>query len=370
MSDFSADYFESREKFRRVVTESGGRLQSHQHPSTQGPRGEPLSVDVAIFGPPRATKVFFNLNGIHGIESYAGAAAQLQWVASGALQGLTQDVAAVLVHNINPFGWSHNSQRNEDLLDLNRNFVDFDHVPSSDEPLHRALAGAIAFEELSFAALDRAWRNALAVAEAFGKARFNAALMVGQYAVPDALKFGGDRPAWSNLLLRQLANEYLARAEKVAIIDWHTGLGEYGQPYPLHPWAEGSESWQRTALWWGEDTVQQGAQGLMTEGEEDGDPTISSVNGSALQALFDAAPDAQFAGGPIEFGTVPFDMIAQAAILDHWLMVYAGCRDLDVRFWKAQMRTFFAPRDPVWEASVLSHAKRLYETMLAGLCEW
>ena len=370
MSFFSADYFESRDKFREAVNAAGGSLSSYEHTDATGPVGESLTVDVAVFGLLPAHRVFFNLNGVHGIEAYPGAAAQLQWIASGILKKLPNNVAVVLVHNLNPFGWSHNSQRNEGLYDLNRNFIDFDHVPDSDVKLHEALARAITFEKLSFAALDRAWQKSLVVAEEFGKSRFNEALMVGQYAEPRGLKYGGDRPSWSNLLLRDLAKEYLAQAEKVAIIDWHTGLGEYGQPYPLHTWTEGSESWQRTAMWWSEDAVRQGGQGMMTEGSEDGDATTSAVNGSALQALFDAAPDAQFSGGAIEFGTVPFNMIAQAAILDHWLMLDAPKPSLEARFWKAQIRTFFAPRDRWWESSVLGHAEGFYQRMLAGLIEW
>ena len=370
MSFFSADYFESRDKFRKAVNVAGGSLFSYEHSDANGAVGESLTVDVAVFGLLPARRIFFNLNGVHGIEAYSGAAAQLQWIASGILKKLPNNVAVVLVHNLNPFGWSHNSQRNEGLYDLNRNFIDFDHVPDSDVKLHEALARAITFEKLSFAALDRAWQKLLVVAEEFGKSRFNEALMIGQYAVPRGLKYGGDRPGWSNLLLRDLAKEYLAQVEKVAIIDWHTGLGEYGQPYPLHTWTEGSESWQRTAMWWGEDAVRQGGQGMMTEGSEDGDATTSAVNGSALQALFDAAPDAQFAGGAIEFGTVPFNMIAQAAILDHWLMLDASKPSLEMRFWKAQLRTFFAPRDPWWEDSVLGHAGGFYQRMLAGLIEW
>jgi hypothetical protein len=370
VSYFSADYFESRDKFRQAVRGAGGRQEIHEHPSARGPLGETLTVDVAAFGRTYAPKVFFNINGIHGIEAYAGGAAQLQWIEDGALQTLPEDTSVVLVHDINPFGWAHETQRNEDLIDLNRNFINFDHVPATDVELHHALANAIAFRELSFSALVDAWRNVLDVARELGKTRFNAALMVGQYAVPQALKFGGDNPAWSNVLLRRLAEDHLAHAEKVAIIDWHTGLGQYGQPCPLHTWAEGSESWQRTARWWGEDAARIGAQGLTTGSAAEGDANTSSVYGSALQALFDTAPDATFAGGPIEFGTVPFEAIAQAAILDHWLMLYADSQEPSTAFWKAQMRTFFAPRERAWETSVLNHAKRFYEAMLAGLFEW
>ena len=104
MSFFSTDYFESRDKFREAVNVAGGSLHSYNNPDATGPSGQSLTVDVGMFGSLSAPRIFFNLNGMHGIEAYSGAAAQLQWIASGVLQRLPDDVAVVLIHNINPFG--------------------------------------------------------------------------------------------------------------------------------------------------------------------------------------------------------------------------------------------------------------------------
>jgi len=366
---FSADYFESREKFRLAVADTGGQLTSVEHPSAKGPRGEELSVDVGVFGAPPAPKVFFNVNGVHGNESYSGGAAQLQMIAGGALGRLPGDVAVVLIHDLNPFGWAWDSQLDEDQVNLNRNFVDFGDLPESDE-LHLAIAEAIAFEEFSFAAMGRAWDRMMAVVETFGEERFNAALMVGQYIAPRGLNYGGTRPAWSNTVLRDLAATHLAAAEKVALLDWHTGIGDYGEPHPLHQWAEGSEAWRRTAEWWGEEATRRGAAGVMTEGADQVDAPVSAVHGLALSAIQEAAPNAGFAGGVVEFGTVPFDLVAQGAFLDLWLMTEAKGRGLDTGFWRALSRNLFAPQDPAWQASVLRHTEGFYERMLNGLVDW
>jgi len=369
MNFFSADYFESRSKFRAAVTDAGGRLEHHEHPSARGPAGETLTADIAVFGTSPAPKIFFNLNGVHGNESYSGGAAQLQWIESGALGHLPDDVAVVLVHNLNPFGWAWDSQLNEDLVNLNRNFIDFDDIPESDE-LHQAIADAIAFEEFSFAAMGRAWDRVLGIAETFGEERFNAGLMVGQYIAPHGVNYGGAKPAWSNTLLRGLAETHLRKAEKVAILDWHTGLGDYGEPYPLHRWEEDSDAWRRTAEWWGEGATRRGGAGVMTEGAEQDDAPVSAVHGLAISTLQGAAQEAGFAGGVIEFGTVPFNLVAQAAFLDIWLMFDAPERGLDTGFWRTLARNLFAPQDPGWESSVLRHAEGFYERMLKGLIEW
>jgi hypothetical protein len=109
MEYFSTDYSESRTKFRTAVTDARGRLTTLAHPTAKGPGGENLSVDVGVFGRSPTPKVFFNLNGVHGNESYSGGAAQLQWIASGAPGRLPDDVCAVLIHNLNPFGWAWDS---------------------------------------------------------------------------------------------------------------------------------------------------------------------------------------------------------------------------------------------------------------------
>lgn len=368
---FSADYSESRQKFRELVTEHGGDLQCCIHPSARGPHDEQLTVDYAIFGVPRSERVFFNVNGVHGIEAYPGAAAQLQWMDQGGPDSLGNDVSVVLVHNLNPFGWAHGSQLTEDCIDLNRNFIDFGSLPR-DEEFFELLAEAWKIDAVSFGALDQAWSRMLSVGDKVGHARLSAAMISGQYSFPDAVKYGGRAPAWSNEVLRGIAGDRLSDARKIVYLDWHTGLGDYGELYPLHSWHPASESWRITESLWGPDAMKHGASGFMKSAihEEGSGASMADLNGVAQVAVRDASPGAIVAGGVIEFGTVPWDLIAQAAILDHWLMFENagfGRREL---FWKAQLRTMFAPRDPRWEALVLTHSRTIYERMIRGLERW
>lgn len=368
---FSADYFESRKKFRELVTAHGGDLKCCVHPSARGPNDEQLTVDYAILGHGRRERVLFNVNGVHGIEAFPGAAAQLQWMDQGGPDSLCSDVCVVLVHNLNPFGWAHGSQLTEERVDLNRNFIDFGALPQ-DEAFFALLAEAWKIDAMSFGALDQAWSRMLAVGEKVGPERLKGAMISGQYSFPDAVKYGGRAPAWSNEVLRDIAGEYLSAAQKIVYLDWHTGLGDYGDLYELHSWRPASESWQITEALWGADAMQRGAGGFMTSAahEEEGGASMSDLNGVAQAAVMDAAPGATVAGGVIEFGTVPWDLIAQAAILDHWLMFENPEHGRHQHFWKAQLRTMFSPRDPRWEASVLTHSRTVYERMIRGLEQW
>lgn len=368
MEFFSSNYATSRRKFRQLARDAGANLTVITHPAARGPAGENLSVEVAVFGRSPASKVFVDLNGVHGNEAPAGAAGQLRWMADGALRRLPDDVAVILVHTLNPYGWAHESQLTEDAVNLNRNFINFSAPPPSD-PLHLDIARALAFRELTFAAAADAWARILEIGNRVGQARFGQALMAGQFIARRGLNFGGDKPAWSNDVLRAIVRDHLARAEAVVVADWHTGLGAYGEPTPLHRWEEGSDAWRWTERMWGRAVMERGRQGMVSGAGEDA--PLSAFAGPAVAAVFDAAPHAAQAGGIIEFGTAePFDLIAQAAILDLWLVLDAPGRGLDTRFWRAQMRTFFGPRDADWEQSVLRHGAELRARMLGELIAW
>ncbi len=55
----------------------------------------------------------------------------------------------------------------------------------------------------------------------------------GQYRHQDGLMYGGADREWSNRTLETIVTDTLGGAEKVAFIDWHTGIGDYGKPFFL-----------------------------------------------------------------------------------------------------------------------------------------
>ena len=63
------------------------------------------------------------ISGTHGVEGFAGSMCQTAWLSEGA--ALPDDLAVVLVHAINPYGFAWIRRVNEDNVDLNRNCIDF-----------------------------------------------------------------------------------------------------------------------------------------------------------------------------------------------------------------------------------------------------
>ena len=131
MTALAATYAEARRRFLAAARRAGADVSSHRHPEP-GLEGEELGVDVALVGPHDAEAVLVVVSGTHGVEGFTGSALQTHWLDEG-LHDRPTDVAVVLVHALNPYGFSWVRGVNEDNVVLNRNFVDWGEPPPVNE---------------------------------------------------------------------------------------------------------------------------------------------------------------------------------------------------------------------------------------------
>jgi hypothetical protein len=104
---FSATYAEGRERFLNAARRRGAAIENHVHP-LKGAEGEELAIDTALIGAPDAQALFLASSGTHGPEGFAGSACQLALMNDELLGRSTErGVAVLLVHAVNPFGFSH-----------------------------------------------------------------------------------------------------------------------------------------------------------------------------------------------------------------------------------------------------------------------
>ncbi|MEX0583426.1 MAG: DUF2817 domain-containing protein, partial [Sneathiella sp.] len=122
---FSATYAEARTKFLEACMDRDIRVERHLNDRAKGAEGEDLYMDVARIGPDGASKVLFISSATHGGEGFCGSGVQIGMLKTGMFKDLPDDTAVVLIHAINPYGFSHIRRVNEDNIDLNRNFLDF-----------------------------------------------------------------------------------------------------------------------------------------------------------------------------------------------------------------------------------------------------
>ena len=361
--DFFADrYPEARAKFQLAVAQCGGQLVSYVHPFASGPDGGTLAIDVGSFGALEAEKVFLILSGTHGGEGYTGSAAQIALMRSGALSSLPADTRVVLLHAINPYGFAHWTRTTEHNVDLNRNFVDFSaRLPRNDAYLE--LHDAICPADWTDAARAEAQQRIDAWVARHGQQAWMQAIMAGQYDEPTGLNYGERAPEWSRSTLETVVQRHLPAVRKLAFIDWHTGLGQPGQPFFLCFNGYRDESWERVCEWWGRARIEtaEGYGGAQR-------PTYSGLIFHGVQRL--VAP-AQMAGAVIEFGTLPVSEAYEQLRIDRWLKFGRPDGDAERRAGlRRGVRDAFTPPDPGWRRGVVEHAVSIQRQALAGMAAW
>jgi len=249
---FSGTYVEARAKFLENAARSGATVESFVHPQHRGALGEEIACDVALIGASDAKKILLVTSGTHGPEGFCGSAAQIATLNDADLLGrLAQaGVALLLVHAVNPHGFSHLHRTNEDNIDLNRNHVDF----------NAPLPVNAAYTELEPLVLPATWPPTAADEAALaayiglhGMPAFRAAVTKGQYTSPGGLFFGGAAPSWSNRTIRAILRKYAASATHLGWIDVHTGLGSYGHGEKIYAGRNTPQDLALACEWWGAD---------------------------------------------------------------------------------------------------------------------
>ncbi|SEA35940.1 M14 family metallopeptidase [Variovorax sp. YR216] len=307
---FSANYAEARAKFIAAAERAGAHLEHYLLEGIPGAGGETLATDVALLGTADATSLVVLSSGVHGAEGFCGSGCQVALLHDELLLSQARDrgVALLLIHAINPYGFSHIRRTNEDNIDLNRNFIDFA------RPTHNP-----AYAGLHDLMLPAQWppteENARAVADyiaTHGEIAFREAVTTGQSEFADGLFYSGTAPSWSNRTLRAILHRHAAQRRRIAWIDVHTGLGRCGHGEKIHAGLPGTpDNLRLTRAIWGADVV----------AAWEGDSTSRQVVGHAVSAVFDECPQAESVGIALEYGTRKMTAM-EALRAEHWLHRY------------------------------------------------
>lgn len=352
---------EGRAWFEALVPENGGEIASATLASYQGPDGENLSTEVAWFGRRNAPNVYLAISGTHGQEYFCGAAGQLGWITSGGPRALDDETAVCLVHAHNPYGAAWLSRGNEDFVDLNRNYMDFDE-PVRPNRLYAELYDLLFTREMSEHVLDDVMASFYQFLQDNDDFEVMTAMGGGQDTHPRGTIYCGTEQAWSTKNLKAIVDEYFGAAEKVAVIDWHTGLGEPAVATALEKQEPGSpaEAWAKE--YWNAD---EGEEGL--EGPEIPDYVGQVWDGTAADI---ARRGADVISTVVEIGTVGNQSVLAALLLDRWLRF--ECDDPMSPF-AVQCRTKMIerlnPSRPEWRMASLAAMHEVYDRTIAGLKE-
>jgi len=354
MQYFSANYLEARQKFLDASRAAGADLEHFQNPHT-GPQGEPLFTDVALIGPRDANTFLVLSSATHGVEGFTGSAIQTGLLREG-FGELPPDTGLLFIHGINPYGFAHLRRFNEDNVDLNRNFGDHT-KPYPANPGYEALTDAINPASLSM------WANARSTMKFFwygltnGRDALKQAVSGGQYNHPQGLFYGGRQEAWSNKIIRAIADKYLGSAKRVVLVDFHTGLGPYGHAEVIMNESEQSPAYGRAVTWWG-DRVRSSVSG----------DSVSIHLETTLKLGFSTMlPDTEITAVSLEFGTVEPKRVFFALRAENWLH-HHGSPDLPrAKEIKEDLLRVFYPEQDDWRIQVWEQGKTVTRQVLQQL---
>lgn len=353
---FSPDYATAREQFRSAAAAAGAELETIAHP-LKGIAGEALSTDLAWLGPRDAAAVLVTVSGTHGIEGYYGSGCQVGWFRDGHAANLPAGMAMLSIHASNPYGFSWGRRVNEDNMDINRNFIDF---AAKQPPANPAYA------EVHDWLVPQDWTDATAAAiqqkitdyyARVGARAATAAIVGGQHSHADGIFYGGTAACWSHRTIRGIADRYLARARRICVLDYHTGLGPYGYSELICRHAPESDSLRLARQWFG-DAVTSPALG------QSDSPVIE---GNLRMGLARFCAQATVVASAIEVGTLSSEEVRLSVIADNWLHLRGDVFSAQGRAIKAQIRAAFYPDTDDWRAACYPRAVEIQQQAIAGL---
>ncbi len=356
---FSESYADARSRFLDAVARAEAPLETFENPTCKGPFGATLATDVALFGPDNAKHLLILVSGTHGVEAFAGSGAQIAMIEGLRFAALPARTAVLVIHAINPYGFAWLRRVNEDNVDLNRNSIDFaDPPPSSDE-----------FIALAPYLVPRSW-DELAPAEKFikefiderGFRRYQEVVARGQYSHPDGLFYGGSKPVWSTETFKEIVTRYGRGKKRIAVIDFHTGLGPLGYGEPIYTGDDDEEA-ARAREWYGPDVTAiyaGNSSSVIVKG-----PMINAVN-SYFEGQKTRPEVTTLA---LEFGTLPEDMVLDLLRAEAWMHAHGDAKfDTPVgRAIKRRFRDAFYVDEHGWKRSVVDRALEMTGCALAGL---
>ena len=354
---FSASYAQARVKFLEAAATVGARIASHKHP-LPGREGEQLALDTALDGDAHSERLLIVSSACHGVEGFCGSGVQVfalhdaEWRAKAREAGVT----VLHIHALNPYGFSHLRRVTQENVDLNRNFHDFSQPLPVNEGYRRAHPLLLPEQWPPDAANQAAVQ---AFIEREGLPAWQAAVSGGQYEFADGLFYGGRAPTWSNQTLRRVLAEHAAHTRQIAWIDLHTGLGPNGVGERIWAGRDDAVAIARARRWWGDQVTS----------FYDGSSTSAPLTGLMWTAIHDAAPQAEYTGIALEYGTEPIPEIIDALRGDHWLALHPEAPAELAAQIKARLKRAFYTDTDAWKGQIVSQARQALFQAVDGLSD-
>jgi hypothetical protein len=323
------------------------------HAPGLAPDGSPLATGSAWLGPPGASRVLVIIGGTHGIEGFTGTAVICDLLGRLTRQPLADDLAVLCIHALNPWGYAWHRRCDADGVDLNRNCIDFSQ-PLPQNPGYDELRPFL------FDADSRRRQQAFReYTEAHGQTAFEIAISGGQYHDPAGPFYGGREPCHGRRVVETLIADYRLQTRRLAVIDVHTGLGDWGYGEVICDHPPGSDGAVTAQRWYGADCTM---------------PALGTSSSVPKTGLIDYAWHAIMPTGScyitLEYGTYPTQELFELLLSDHrfWAEHGTAAAGHSQRAALAgEMKNHFCPDDPAWRTRILRRARDVIRRAMHGL---
>ena len=321
-------------------------------------------MDVVRDGALDAQNLLIISSACHGVEGYCGSGVQVfalhdaEWLEKARASGIT----VLYIHALNPYGFSHMRRTTHENVDLNRNFQDFA-KPLPDNAAYRALHSLILPEQWPPDAANQA--ATLDFIAKNGEGAYQSAITQGQHEFADGLFYGGQSATWSNQTLRGVLRQHAGQARRVAWIDLHTGLGVSGHGERIWAGKDDAAAIARARSWWG--GGKNGNAATPITSIYDGSSTSAFLTGLMWHSIAQEAPQAEYTGIAMEYGTVPVLEVLGALRAEHWLNNHPEASPELASQIKAQMLATFYTDTDLWRGQIISQARQAMFQAVDGL---
>ena len=334
LKGFPRDYCEGKNNFLAAV--KNANYLHEQYPIGQvGKDGENLTIDIGTRGLKDAKRTVVISSGLHGVEGYLGSAIQHNFLNDPDILSLDQNINIVIIHALNPFGFSWNRRCNESNVDLNRNFLLEEEYVGS--PVNYGMFNEFLNPESAPSKFEPFLIKAIWLIIRYGFTTLMNTFPEGQYDFPKGLFFGGREKSKTQEILSDNLPRLIGSSSQIIHIDLHTGLGKFNTYKLLIDETKEPKDFERLARQFEIDNIE-------VFNKHD---SAYKVRGGISQWCKSKFPSCRYDFLTAEFGTYSAIKIIKALRAENRSYWWAK-PSVNYEWTKSQLSEMFAPMNEKW----------------------
>jgi hypothetical protein len=369
LSYYKNSYIEAREEFRTNasgIQKTYPESQVYQIPVPSKINND-LTVDfVYIPCLNDKEKILILSSGVHGVEGFTGSAIQSMFFEKFITRELLEETGILMIHSINPYGFSYQRRVSENNVDLNRNSTTdialystinegYPKVHDFINPHKKVNTRSLGNKLFTIRAVFKIMKASMPV--------LRQAVLQGQYSYPEGLYFGGKTIEPQIKALQPLIDSICEPYTTVFAIDLHTGYGERGT---LHLFPNPVDEQTKKNM----ESVFEGYS--IDWGDSD---DFYTVTGDFVNLVSQLNKDKTFIPMTFEYGTMDSQTTKGSLKSIHIMILenegehYGYKKERDSLRVKSNIMEMYYPSDPEWRQKVMDDTERMFKTILPRYLE-